>query len=809
MSSNLCNILLILLFHFLCLPGFYCSRKTSPCAKATPCCLRPTMRFVKDEADAVQLTDGESKSSCKNQFGVEKSSGGWSQGLPIIMTIDLEREEPISGISWNGAAGSGGVTWPMGLQVYVSSDQQNWYFVGDLADLGSRKTRPEPVGHSIFKYATDGLRTKGRWVQILVNQTPYAFCDEIEVFRGEDAWLQEPHGKTAVADPQQDFWQNNLNNGLRMRLFADLMQVEERILSLPKNYAPRNAALPKIALLKEEIAQDFSVDLDSFQAVFPLNRLHERVFALNAVFLQANRYSKPFFWHNNRWDPLTMLSMPEGSALSAPLQVDMMRNEQRSEVINLCNPGNDSLEYEFSCSGLPEEAGLQFNEVLATDTKQGESISAALKLSDNPKQLKLRVPAGTSRQVWISFRKPSLPNGKYSGKVSARAPGQEELEAEINLRIYAEFPQQASLHVGGWDYVNGNGRYVHGMSNLQDNLALMRDIYTDSAWATSSVMPQGAKFAEDGSLMNAEELDFSNWEQWQRRWSQARKYCIFMSVGSKFYGESMNSQRFKRMLADYMNAWGNYLRNKNLHPSQVVLLLVDEPNKHSQDEIIIAWAKAIKAAAQGFLIFEDPVYRNPEEALPEMYEVSDILCPNTPMMLSQGEKFKRFYMRQAEAGKELWLYSCSGPAKTLDPVNYHRAQMWQAFDIGAKGCFYWAFGCAGGNGNSFSPYLQPGIEYSPYFMSKHTVMPGKHSEAIREGVQDYEYLLILQKKCEQLRKDNRYGPQLLNAELLLETVAARALAEVKPGNLGWQTAKNRGLLDDMRVLLLNALEELK
>lgn len=85
------------------------------------------------------------------------------------------------------------------------------------------------------------------------------------------------------------------------------------------------------------------------------------------------------------------------------------------------------------------------------------------------------------------------------------------------------------------------------------------------------------------------------------------------------------------------------------------------------------------------------------------------------------------------------LYSAFGPSRTFDPATYYRMQPWRAFLRGGCGTFYWALGAAC-SGTSWNAYAQKGTEYSPYFASKTDVTPAKQSEAIRESIQDFEYL---------------------------------------------------------------------
>lgn len=224
---------------------------------------------------------------------------------------------------------------------------------------------------------------------------------------------------------------------------------------------------------------------------------------------------------------------------------------------------------------------------------------------------------------------------------------------------------------------------------------------------------------------------------------------------------------------------------------------------------IVAWALAIRAAKLGVTLFEDPTYTDPTKGDPEMFAASDVLCPNTPMMVAQGEPFRAFYQRQREVGKTLWLYSCSGPAKLLDPIAYHRVQAWLAFQMGAEGSFYWAFGCGGGIGDSWRADEQVYNEYSPYFVGPDGVMEGKHSEAVREGVQDYEYLRMLSEAAQRARTAGGGAAWLPRAEAVLGEGVAQAVAVASPSNLFWRVEKDRTAMDAVRVRVLDVLEEIK
>ena len=444
------------------------------------------------------------------------------------------------------------------------------------------------------------------------------------------------------------------------------------------------------------------------------------------------------------------------------------------------------------------------------DTPSRTPVAAALKRlePDAKGALRLRVPGGCTRQVWLSCRRPGGEARTWGGTIALEsADGRWSRTLPLSVRVRnLDFPRRPSLHVGGWDYVQGSADYYRAPGNLEANLALMRDMYVDSPWATSAVFPKGATFDGGGRLQNEDKLDFAAWDAWVARWSGARQYCVFFSVGESFCGEKMGTPRFGAMVGGWLGAWVRHLGKQGLSARQLVILLVDEPHERKQDAVIVAWSAAVRSANLGVVLFEDPTYADPSKGDPAMFAASDVLCPNTPMMLAQGEPFRAFYRGQQAAGKTLWLYSCSGPAKLLDPVAYHRAQPWLAYQMGAEGSFYWAFGCGGGIGDSWHAYEQAHAEYSPYFVAPDGVMEGKHSEAIREGVQDYEYLRMVREALARAQTAGGGADWRRRAEVLLKDGVAEAVRAVAASNQVWEVEKDRSAMDAVRVRALDLLE---
>ncbi|MBO4345827.1 MAG: hypothetical protein J5833_08720, partial [Victivallales bacterium] len=515
-----------------------------------------------------------------------------------------------------------------------------------------------------------------------------------------------------------------------------------------------------------------------------------------------------------RWDNLQPMDVPPSKAKAA-FTCEMMRNEVRAETFNILNPTDSPIKYDVKITGFPEAACVDVREVLFTDTKQLKCVSGALRPGKGT-SIETEVPAGTSRQIWLSFNRLSLKAGRYKGKavLTPEGKGLKTLALKLELVVRdVDFPAKPRLHLCGWDHLESGAKYYRAPGNIKSNLEMMRSIYVDSPWANpETVLPKGARFNEAGNLVNGNELDFSVLDNWVKLWSGAEIYCVFMAVKNSFNGEPMGTPRFNTMVGEYYKLFVDHAEKQGVEPSRLLFLIYDEPQSHEADRIIVAWAKAMKATVPDVLLFIDPLYKDPTEGLPEMFEAKDVLCPNTVHLIEGGKPFKDFYMKYKEAGKKMALYSCSGPARLLDPLRYHRAQMWRAFELDAFMCGYWAFGCGGGIGDSWHAYRQRGIEYSPYFVSQTDVMAAKQSAGIQEGMQDFEILCMLRDRIAECKKA---GKDVAAAQKLLDDAVERALAvppeaaEKGSGIIHWEVDSDRSVMDKVRVELTRMLEKMK
>ncbi|MCM8812069.1 MAG: DUF6067 family protein [Candidatus Omnitrophica bacterium] len=142
---------------------------------------------------------------------------------------------------------------------------------------------------------------------------------------------------------------------------------------------------------------------------------------------------------------------------------------------------------------------------------------------------------------------------------------------------------------------------------------------------------------------------------------------------------------------------------------------------------------------------------------------ADILClRNTSVSTELVEEYKR-------QGKEVWIYASSPshpyPTPVIDyPAMAARILPWICWKTGATGLLYWCVNFWEGdparnpasfardqNGNGFLFY--PG-EDGP--------VPSIRLEAIRDGIEDYEYLVRLQETLEAVKRKGRSNPAFEN-----------------------------------------------
>jgi hypothetical protein len=775
--------------------------------------IEPNYWLCTDEDDDVQLTDGQFAPEDK-AIWFHKETVGWMYKEPTII-IDLEEVQPISGISFRTAGGQSDVMLPRAIMVLVSDDGNDFYYAGELVSKSYESLAPKVEGYTVWNFKTCSLKTKGRYVALtIIPSGIYVFCDEIEIYKGPNEYLQIKHD-VAVTDLEELKFTALFQNGVKSQMNKDILLLREKINEANVEQSLKQELLSELSGISQRVSEFEALPTKDFRAIMPMNEHHRDVYKLNSKLLRALGYPSLAMWQNSRWDPLGPMEIPpEDYFNDEPLKMGlfMVQNEYRAEVLNISNTMDNHVKINISIEGLPGGINPDYISVHQTEfvgTREGIAIADALPFATKTSLgYTIDIPAGMTRQVWFSFNSKDIVPGKHQGYVKV-VLNQEVYNIPLEFEVYPfSMPDQPFLSLGVWDYTDSDTYRGLTPNNIALVIDHMKERFVDSPWSISQ--PEVLSYTINSNQINME-IDYSKFDQWVARWPGAKNYMVFLAVGKTFGPQRVpisadRNSDFFRLVSHWAREWAAHVGKLGLDQSQIHLLVVDEPNTLEWDEIIILWSKAIKDGAPEFKIWEDPAWTDPRQANQEMFQVCDVLSPSRAIYSVEYEISQAFYENLRQHGKMLWFYSCSGPIRHLDPYSYNLLLAWFAWSKHAVGIGFWSYVDLKSS-NPWNEYISTGISYSPVYLDSNSIVDGKHAEALREAVEDYEYLYMLKNRITELKERGANSKALVAAEIFLDEIPQKVVDS--SGASLWATTKDRTFVDKARKQILELLMELR
>jgi hypothetical protein len=768
----------------------------------------PNYAAATDTADKTQLTDGVYS---MGNFWTQKSTVGWSKANPVLITIDLKKIQPIAGVSFDTAAGRAGVTWPIGLYVLVSDDGSGWRYICNLVSRSAAVGLPPAEGYDVHRFTVGDLQTHGRYLQIAVGSTSdYVFCDEIEVYKGPDALLQREPGGTPVTDVKAFVTDSATQSGILWRVESDAAEARSAVEGSAVSGSVKDELISRIRNAEQDALTITPPQPADFRAILPFSDAHARIFSVYGPLLRARGLPGFFVWKKNRYDRIRPASAPTKATDAVTVSMEMMRNEFRSDAFLVTNATDGPAQVLLRVNnvpGAPRPQWLTISTTAWTDTSALIPVAAALsEAAYADGAFRVTLPAGLTTMVWLTVDSAHLDPGMYRGTIGINGAGT-ALEVAINVRVSTVTMARPRLALGMWDYTDRKGNYGITLKNMPAAISLMSSHFVDSPWARAPVLPQPSAADFDKNDRLTKSLDFSSFDEWVKRWPDARRYLIFLSTKNRstMAGKKAGTTGFTARVGEWMRAIANHLPVLGLTPPQLGFLLVDEPNSDAADQSIVEWAKPIKAAVPGFLLFEDPAREQPQLAKnQEAITLMDILCPLLGHLYTGGSAAQAYYRQRRNDGQQLWIYQTSGPTRLFDPYRYDRLAAWEAFRIGAVGIGFWSFGDIGEAVSSWNEYTARRSPRSPVFIGVEDVTTDVHWEAVREGVEDYEYLAMLRDAGERTK-----DPSLKSQAQRLLTNAPDTVIGPRNADYSWAEEEDRTPADAYRIQALDLLEKMQ
>lgn len=768
----------------------------------------PNFPGCSDNDDSIQLTDG---SYVTGQLWSQKGSVGWGAlNSMVTITFDFNKVVPISGISYNTAAGESGVKWPSSILIFVSDNGSTWKKVGDLIQLAQANPYLATDKYGVYQYKTEKLKCHGQYVRLVVASEGknYIFCDEIEIYKGPDALLSSDITSFTVSDFEHYMSIISTNNRISNRISSDIQTAITDVKS--SKLSEENKAALVARLNDIHINYSNPVDPDKFETIFPLNDAHSQVLTVYAPIMRSSGIQNLFVWKKHRFDYQTLTETPQVNQSISNIKIRMMHSERRSDAFLISNATDNLVNAGLQVIGLPggsKPAWLRVYSVPWTDTASGMAIAAALVDAHFTNGVfRISLPSGMTRKIWITVDSSKLKSGDYSGAFVIKGAGK-TIKVPVSIHVSPVTMLRPRLSFYAWEYTGGDGNLGVTNKNKESVRKLAVDDLLDSPWAHPLLLPVPSQKDFDANNKLTISLDFRLFDEWVKQWPNARRYMVYAHLQDTFAGKSIGTPDFDARAGEWIKALLSHLKLLKIYFKRFTLTILDEPRDDNADRIVIGWIKTIKSVAPEMLIWEDPIRTRTEES-PEIFSTPDIVCPNLLWYYSGGDA-SMAQLRDIikNTGHKLHFYQCDGGGvKTYDPHQYYRMMSWYAFKHGAEGIGFWSLGDNGGAGSSWNEYDWKSYAggFTPEFLSPTAATDSIHMQGIREGIEDYEYLSMLKDRI----KTTTNPIWKSSAQTLLDDIYEKVTTKYI-ANYTWNATVDRNIVDNYRLKVLALLEKKK
>ncbi len=458
----------------------------------------PTYKLCTESGDATQLTDGHTMPADESgYFWTKSETVGWVYPKYVYVTIDLGQVEPIGGVAFYTAAGASGVTLPTAAFIQVSDDGETFREIGELLALD--RTQNQTVvknEYALYKISAK-LMTKGRYVRLVfLPDASFIFADEVEVYRGDATWLNEPVTAPIALPVEERIAEVRFNHAIRQRYQRDVADIRELVATQILDAVERDTLQTQVAEIEAKLLAEPTPNPKTFRAILPFSENHAELFAVQAEVWRhvmestssknetpestssENRATETnstpkntnpsetlgttvatdclVTWMDDPWKSMKHIGMPEISErfATSPPSMDLMRGEYRGTGWVLYNTTNEPLRVVFTITAptSPQRPTFLRSTTVAVD-------AASASKSDVSKSGAVDASA-MAKCVQVSLADVPWTDTRTGVPIAAALPDAKRLESadDVNqwqVTVLPGLPKQVWMTLCGIETYNG------------------------------------------------------------------------------------------------------------------------------------------------------------------------------------------------------------------------------------------------------------------------------------------------------------------------------------------------------------------
>ena len=420
------------------------------------------------------------------------------------------------------------------------------------------------------------------------------------------------------------------------------------------------------------------------------------------------------------------------------------------------------------------------------------------------------------RAVYLTVHVPrDAEQGDYEASLTVRSDHGSAL-LPLHLTIYPlTLPDERHLMVTEWYTTRKFGQF-HGIgSSDSEEFYKMLSLYArnmaehrQNVFRVSLDLIESS-LGEDGKL----QFDFSRFDKWTDVfWNTGRMDLLETGFVARFGEGGWSSNEIvlrdfrvrsangtvtmpgEKFLPHFLPALEKHLRTKGWL-EKTVFHIADEPSNHN----VMSWRQASQ-----FVHRHAPTLRRIDAIeTPHCFGRLEIWVPK----LDYLDTWYDVYRKAQAQGNELWFYTVgifqrgSHPNKTVDvPLIESRILHWLNYRFGLKGYLHWGF-----NHWTDDPFEDPGRHRGDgwhVYPKQDGLLNSLRWEQMRNGIQDYEYFWLLEKKIRAMKTQLSERLFMIDPSLRGVEIASQVVKTMSDYNKEPQAlyAAKRQIIDELLSL---------